>query len=90
MAVLEYLAHERVVSAWATAEAPRYRPTMTGYSSKLPTRYMLRLDNGRRYRVYAMCYGNGSTSYVLVDGVVHHLTADTESLLERIGSHDAH
>ena len=45
--------------------------TATGYGNKLPTRYMVKVDNGlskRWYRVYSTCHSNVSSEYVLVRG----------------------
>jgi hypothetical protein len=51
---------------------PAYGQTATGYGSKLPTRYRVRLASddptARLRRVYAMCYGNAASLYVLVKG----------------------
>lgn len=42
--------------------------TATGYGSKIPTIYKL-FFGGRWRRVYAVCYSNASSYYVLIDGV---------------------
>ena len=39
----------------------------TGYGSKLPTGYMVN-DGTRNRRVYAICYSNAASFYVLVKG----------------------
>lgn len=41
--------------------------TASGYGAKIPTRYKVRF-NGRLYRVYATCYGNVSTSWIVANG----------------------
>lgn len=56
-----------------------FNPTASGYGRKIPTQYMLKLaGKGRFHRVYAMCYGNGSSLYVERGGVVHFLPTSTE------------
>jgi hypothetical protein len=43
--------------------------TATGYGRKLTTEYMLRLpDSPRAYRVYAICYSNCASFYILKSG----------------------
>tara|TARA_B100000929_G_scaffold255846_1_gene217778 strand:- start:36 stop:569 length:534 start_codon:yes stop_codon:yes gene_type:complete len=45
--------------------------TATGYGTKLPTRYMVKVDNGlskRWYRVYSICHSNVSSEYIVVRG----------------------
>ncbi len=42
--------------------------TATGYGSKLTTIYKTAY-NGRMYRVYAVCWSNASTFYILPGGV---------------------
>lgn len=45
------------------------RKYRTGYGSKIPTSYMVKLENHARwYRVYGHCFGNGSTLYVISQG----------------------
>jgi hypothetical protein len=39
------------------------KPTVTGYGSKIPTRYMVKI-NGRWRRVYMACFGNAGTCYI--------------------------
>lgn len=62
--------------------APR-SPSVTGYGSKIPTRYMLKLD-GRWHRVYVMQYGNSGTPYVIHRGRTSILESNTE---HRISDH---
>ncbi len=64
-AALEYLDPQRVV-ARRHGLAPRSR-SRSGYGSKLPTGTMLRFDS-RWHRVYAICWSNSATLYVLVKG----------------------
>lgn len=42
--------------------------TATGYGRKLPTRYMLSIDGGRYRRVYATCFSNVASYWVIVSG----------------------
>ena len=43
--------------------------TASGYGSKLATEYMLTLpDSPRPYRVYAICYSNAASFYILRQG----------------------
>lgn len=74
---LTYLSDDDVLEVRIT-KTP-FNPSASGYGAKIPTRYMLKLaGKGRFHRVYAMCYGNGSSAYVLRGGVVHHLAISTE------------
>lgn len=45
----------------------------TGYGCKLPTSYMVidHNDHGRARRVYAICYSNAASYYVLISGVMY-------------------
>lgn len=55
---------------------PRYGPwqlikgqSPTGYGSKIPTDWMLKFDGEKRsYRVYAICFSNVATPYVIRGG----------------------
>ena len=40
--------------------------SITGYGSKLPTQYMV-LINKRKYRVYAICFSNCASHYILMN-----------------------
>lgn len=46
---------------------PHYGRTASGYGSKLPTCYMLHVGNRWR-RVYAICWSNVSTYYIIKNG----------------------
>lgn len=50
----------------------------TGYGGQIPTRFMLRLTDGRIRRVYVMCYGNTGTAYVRVAGINRVLSPEVE------------
>ena len=41
--------------------------TASGYGKKLTTSYKI-AHNGRLYRVYASCYGNAGSLYILAKG----------------------
>lgn len=36
----------------------------SGYGSKIPTTHMIKLENNRWYRVYAICYSNVASYYI--------------------------
>lgn len=43
--------------------------TASGYGSKLPTRFKVKMPNNPRwYRVYSVCYSNVSSEYIIVGG----------------------
>ena len=44
-------------------DTPRSNAPASGYGSKIPTRYMVRV-NGKWRRVYAACFGNAGSLYV--------------------------
>lgn len=71
------------VTAVRVTEQPTYGRTVTGYGSKIPTRYMLTYD-GRNRRVYAMSYGNSSSLYVIANGEDLFLDSDTEYKLQAL------
>ena len=48
-------------------DMPHSGQTTSGYGSKLPTCYMLYVGNRWR-RVYAICYSNASTYYIIKNG----------------------
>jgi len=54
-------------------DAPIYGRTRDGYGPKLPTRYQVRLDTDTttaKWRaVWAVCYGNSASLYVVRGGV---------------------
>lgn len=78
MSELTYLTADKVAEV-KTTEVPT-NPSVSGYGPKIPTRYMLKIDN-RWYRVYSMVYGNSGAPYVSIMGQVHHLSIDVEHML---------
>lgn len=69
-----------MVSDIRVTDTPSYGRTVSGYGGKIPTRYVFRYA-GRMRRVYAMCYGNTASYYVIVDGVDTFLDISTEYAL---------
>ena len=46
--------------------------TSTGFGSKIPTQYKIRLiSNNRAYRLYAHCYSNCASYYIVKNGIKH-------------------
>lgn len=67
---------DALIAGIKITEAPR-SPSVTGYGSKIPTKYMLKLD-GRWHRVYVMQYSNSGTAYVIHRGRTSILESNTE------------
>lgn len=63
MSSIIYLDPKQVINAKKTI-AP-YNRSRTGYGSKIPTQWLLQLDNKRWYRVYVICYSNAGSSYII-------------------------
>lgn len=80
------LTYGTIAEASADAEA-RPNPYAYGYGAKIPTRYRVRLTDdgpGPLRRVYAMCYGNAGSLYVLRRGDMVFLSdTDLAVALER-------
>lgn len=55
----------------------------TGYGGKIPTQYMLRI-NQRWHRLYMMQYGNSGTPYVIRGGVELVLEINTQHRIEMV------
>lgn len=83
MSELTYTDPADVTAVTADDTAPMYGRTVTGYGGKIPTRYRITY-RGRTRRVYAMCYGNSASVYVIVGGAVAFLDTDTEHALEAV------
>jgi hypothetical protein len=80
--MINYTDPELVGSVKVTKQ-PSYGQTATGYGGKIPTRFTLRYGEGhmRHARVYAMCYGNGSSLYIVVKGEELFIDPATEQRL---------
>ena len=65
-------------------------PYATGYGKKIPTRYMVKYESGKRYensrwrRVYMMQFGNAGSAYILIRNKVVFLDSNTEVKLRRM------
>lgn len=77
---IRYLDPDTVVSMVRDIVAPRIA-TASGYGSRLPTAYRIKLSDNRWRRVYVMCYGNAGTPYVIVNRRDTLLDIDTEYAL---------
>lgn len=69
-----------MVNAVVYDRTPPASRSVTGYGSKLPTPYRVRYGNRWR-RVYAMCFGNAGSIYIIHRGAVLFLDIDTEYAL---------
>lgn len=50
-------------------ETPKYRARQDGYGNKIPTDKMVRFPNEKQWRrVYAICWSNAATHYIIRDG----------------------
>jgi hypothetical protein len=78
---LRYTVPDYCTAVHVDVAAPLAGQTVSGYGGKLPTRYRLTYA-GRNRRVYAMCYGNAASLFVIVGGAVAHLDTITEHALE--------
>lgn len=64
---MEYLENTKLIDAPLAWQVRGLQETASGYGSKLTTRYKVE-HNGRRYRVYASCFGNSSSLYIVEHG----------------------
>lgn len=73
MTTVNYLGEIRgdMFTIYRTKNTPRNK-SISGYGSKLPTNYMVRLGN-RSYRVYAICWSNCAGHYITISGVKYFL-----------------
>ena len=68
------LTYGTIVAAREDASAPLYGRNADGYGRKIPTRYWVTLaGESRARRVYAVCYSNSGSLYVMVRGVTVYL-----------------
>ena len=58
-----YLDHNAIVASKVT-DVPMSGRTLSGYGNSLPTCRMVKLANGRWYRVRAICYANAASHYI--------------------------
>ena len=67
MSEVSYLHYDEVIAARRDTDPPRPR-SVSGYGNKLPTDRILVLRDNRERRVYAICWSNVASHYVLVRG----------------------
>ena len=64
---IKYLEEKDVESVFMTNT--RLQSTVSGYGSKIPTRYLVQLkDSRRKYRLYCMIYSNSGSCYIVRKG----------------------
>jgi len=84
MSDMLYMRYGNVAAIRIDRHAPTYNRSASGYGSKIPTRYSIALFNKngtsseRFRRVYAICYGNAASLYIIVNGERHFIDTDTE------------
>lgn len=65
---VRYLKSACVVAAQQTT-VPRYRARQDGYGSKIPTSWLIKLENETCWRrVYCVCWSNSGTAFILLAG----------------------
>ena len=64
---MEYVESTKLIDAPLEWQARGLHETATGYGSKLTTRHKVE-HNGKLYRVYAACYGNSGSLYIVKHG----------------------
>ena len=62
-----YLNSDRV-SGTANGKMPTYNRSQSGYGSKIPTSWKVQLDGKKWRRVYAICYSNCGSAYIVEKG----------------------
>ena len=67
--MVTYLDTTRIIDKKHT-DAPLNR-SRTGYGGKVPTTWLLRLDNKRWHRVYVRIWSNVGSAYILIQGQRH-------------------
>ena len=78
---MKYLDTSRITAAKLT-EPPRYGRDVYGYGRKIPTGYMVRLDDNRWRRIYCICYSNIGTLYVVVNGEPQYIAGGLADKME--------
>lgn len=72
--MVTYLDASKVIDKRQTKTPPNR--SRTGYGSKLPTSWLLKLsDTNRWHRVYVICYSNSGSAYILSKGKALYLGA---------------
>jgi len=64
---IEYIEPEKTISAPLEWQKRGLSQTATGYGAKLATCEKA-LHNGRLYRIYAICYSNAASYYIISRG----------------------
>lgn len=67
MSNVEYVPDDLAITFRET-DRPRSGQTVSGYGRKLASRYMARIAGEPERRVYAICYSNAASHYVLRAG----------------------
>jgi hypothetical protein len=67
MKPIEYVAEGFIVKWIEDKQAPLNR-SETGYGPKIPSRYRVKCSDNRTRRIYAVCYSNAASHYVIVNG----------------------
>lgn len=78
---LKHIEEAQVKEIRVQRNAPLHN-SVTGYGPKIPTRYMLKLEDNRWHRVYVVNYGNSGSAYVVYKGANHYLSSDVEHDME--------
>ena len=80
MTTVKYLDDSTVERLIVEVQPPSYGFPSSGSGPKVPTRYLMRLSDGRTRRVYLMQFSNSATPYVVVNGECHILTSDWDHI----------
>jgi len=74
---VEYLDATRITDVKIT-DVPRTN-SRSGYGARLPTRYMVQLDNRKRWhRVYVMQFSNAGSAYIIDHNEIKFINGDAE------------
>ena len=76
MTTVKHLDDSTVERLIVEVQPPSYGFPSSGYGPKVPTRYLMRLSDGRTRRVYLMQFSNVATPYVVVNGERHVLSSE--------------
>jgi hypothetical protein len=63
---ITYITEQQIQGVYKTNIVPRSN-SATGYGKKIPTQYMLKIDN-RLHRVYCMIFSNSGSCYIVKGG----------------------